>query len=146
MTYEPGTFTIDQAHVTVTPDDLSKTYGDSDPELTYQITAGALVGEDGFSGMLVREEGEDVNTYAVSQGTLTAGGNYDLTVEPGTFTIDQAMLTVTPDNLSKTYGDSDPELTYQITAGALVGADGFSGMLVREEGEDVNTYAVSQGL
>jgi len=36
-------------------------------------------------------------------------------------------ITVTADAKSKTYGDADPALTYQITSGSLVTGDSFNG-------------------
>ncbi|MEZ5195704.1 MAG: MBG domain-containing protein [Bacteroidales bacterium] len=93
---------IEQAQLTVAADTLSKIYGEVDPALTYTITEGNLYGEDSLSGELVRSPGEDVATYAISVGVLTAGDNYSITFVEGLFTIDQALLTVTPDSLSKT--------------------------------------------
>ncbi len=56
--------------MTVTADPQTKTYGEADPALTYQITSGALVNGDSFTGGLVRAPGENVGSYAISQGTL----------------------------------------------------------------------------
>ncbi len=58
-----------QRPISVTADAKSKTYGDADPALTYQITSGALVGSDSFSGALTRDAGENVGSYAINQGT-----------------------------------------------------------------------------
>ena len=216
--------------ITITADAKTKIYGEVDPTLTYQITAGALVGDDQFSGSLNRTEGEAVSTYAIDQGTLTAGGNYSITFVSASLTItpkpltvtgalaqnkvydgttsavissasllgvladddvqiDQAVgnfaskdvgddiavtsaitvkgddvanyslvqptglkanitpvnLTITADAVSKVYGQVDPAFTYQITVGALVGDETLSGSLNRAAGEDVNTYAITQG-
>ena len=138
-----GTFTINPARLTVSATDgLSKTYGDADPELTY--TAVGLLGNDGITGAPVRAEGEDVGTYAIEQGTLTAGKNYTIAFKGANFTINPAPLTVTAtEGLSKTYGGADPELTY--TADGLLGNDGITGAPVRADGEDVGTYAIGQG-
>ena len=73
------TITITPAAVTVTADAQSKTYGDPDPTLTYQITSGSLVGNDTFSGELTRVAGEDVGSYAIEQGSLALSSNYTLT-------------------------------------------------------------------
>ncbi|GAB1856251.1 hypothetical protein MHTCC0001_10860 [Flavobacteriaceae bacterium MHTCC 0001] len=134
------TLTVDQKAITVTADAISKTYGDSDPTLTYQVTG--LVGMDVLSGSLSRATGEAVGTYAIGQGTLD-NSNYDITYTSEDLTINQKAATVTADAKSKTYGDSDPTLTYQVTG--LVGADVLSGSLSRDTGEAVGTYTINQG-
>jgi hypothetical protein len=76
-------------------DDKIKGYGTSDPALTY--THIGLVNDDTnavFSGSLVRDSGEDVGTYSINQGTLSAGGNYVITYETGTLTIKNAPTIV----------------------------------------------------
>ena len=87
ISYGLGTLTIDPAPLTITAEEKSKTFGDEDPELTY--TDLGLLGEDTFSGALIREAGEDVDDYAILQGSLTAGENY-------TVHYDSAMLSILP--------------------------------------------------
>ena len=131
--------------ITVTADARSKVYGASDPVLTYTVTSGALASGDSFSGALARVSGENVGTYAITQGTLSAGSNYALTFVGANLTITARPITVTADAKSKTYGDADPALTYQVTAGSMVSGDSFSGALVRTAGENVGDYAINQG-
>lgn len=145
LTYVPANLTIDQKDLGITADAKTKTYGDGDPAFTYQITSGALVGEDALTGALSRVAGENVGDYAIQQNTVTAGGNYNLSYVPANLTIDQRDLEITADAKSKTYGEADPALTYQITDGALVGGDAFSGALTRVAGENATTYAIQQG-
>ena len=145
LTYVAGTFTIAPRPITVTPAAAGKTYGAADPTLTYAVTAGSLVGADGFTGALTRAPGEAVGPYAITQGALTAGGNYVLTVAPATFTIAARALTITADPKNKTYGDPDPVLTWSITGGSLQAGDSVSGSLARVSGEDVGTRAITQG-
>lgn len=78
--------------LTLKAEDQSKTYGEADPDLTYQITAGSLVNGDTLTGSLVREAGEDVNTYAIKQGELTHD-YYNIAFTEGTFTIQPADYT-----------------------------------------------------
>jgi hypothetical protein len=129
----------------ITADDQSRVYGEADPTLTWQITSGALVGTDAITGVLTRAAGEDVGDYAIQQGTLDAGSDYTVTYVGGTLAITPADLEVTGDDLSKTYGDADPVLSYSITNGALVGGDLITGSLSRVAGEDVGDYAIQQG-
>ncbi len=132
--------------ITVTPDtDQAKVYGASNPTLTYAFIP-ALIGDDEFTGALSRDAGENVNTYEYTLGDLSAGGNYALTLAPGTtFEITERPITVTAEDQSKEYGAPDPDLTYAITSGSLVEGDSFSGSLTRNSGEDVGTYAITEG-
>ncbi len=145
LTYVGANLTISARAVTVTADALSKTYGNADPALTYKVTAGSLVSGDAFSGALSRVAGENVGAYAITQGTLVLSSNYTLTYVGANLTINARAVTVTADALSKTYGAADPALTYKVTAGALVSGDAFSGALTRVVGENVGSYAITQG-
>src|SRR5204862_213794 len=122
LTFVPGTLTITQRPITVTADAKTKTYGDPDPALTYQITSGNLISGDGFTGSLTRVAGETVggSPYAIHQGTLTAGDNYNLTYVSANLTITKRPITVTADNQTKVYGEADPTFSYQVTLGNLV--------------------------
>ncbi|MCS3798437.1 hypothetical protein GGD38_003807, partial [Chitinophagaceae bacterium OAS944] len=144
FTYVNGTLTIGTRAITVTADPKTKTYGDTDPALTYKITTGTLVGSDGFSGELTRSAGEEIGDRAIQQGTLTLNANYVLSYVGANLTIGTRAVTVTADAQSKTYGDPDPELTYKITAGSLAFSDAFSGELTRDAGENIGTRAITQ--
>lgn len=94
-------FTIGKKVVTVTPDaDQTKTYGDTDPALTY--TTG-LTGElatafnAAKTGALARVEGENVGNYAINLGNLAAGDNFD--VKLSTTTVN---FSITAKNVSAT--------------------------------------------
>ena len=67
-------FNINKVTLTITAEAKEKNYGESDPELTYEI--GGLVVGDTLSGALTRAEGEDAGSYAITRGTLTASDNY----------------------------------------------------------------------
>jgi filamentous hemagglutinin family protein len=136
--------TVDQVALTITADDFTKEYNTNDEALTYNITSGALIGADTLSGDIAREVGEDAGDYAIEQNTLTAGVNYDITFVDGTYTITAIPLTITADDASKSQGGSDPVLTYNITSGALVGADTLSGDISREAGETAGDYVIGQ--
>ncbi len=99
------TATITAKEVSVTAKDKSKTYGDTDPELTY--TADGLITGDTFTGALTRDEGEDAGNYDINQGTLSAGNNYTIKYTKGTFTINKATTnSVTATIEGWTYGDN----------------------------------------
>ncbi|MFT0892709.1 beta strand repeat-containing protein [Pseudochelatococcus sp. G4_1912] len=151
ITFVPGqTFAITPAALTITADSgQSKIYGGADPTLSY--AASGLVNGDTTSvmtGALDRVAGNNVGTYAINQGTLSAGGNYTITFVPGqTFAITPATLTITADSgQSKVYGGVDPTLSY--AASGLVNGDTDSlitGALDRVAGNNVGTYAINQG-
>jgi hypothetical protein len=119
-----GNGTITPLTINVTADSKNKTYGDNDPELTYDYTPN-LIGDDEFSGELSREEGENAGTYEIEQGTLELSNNYNLNFTSGTLTVSKAELTVTADDKSKVYGAADPVLTYT-PSGTLFYTDDYA--------------------
>src|SRR5207302_317565 len=145
LTYVGANLTITKRAITVTADAKTKTYGDADPALTYKITSGALAFSDTFTGGLTRVTGENVGAYAIQQGILALSANYDLTYVGANLTITARPVTVMADAKTKTYGDGDPALTYQITSGSLAFSDTFAGSLTRIAGEHVGSYAIQQG-
>jgi hypothetical protein len=92
--YDEGVLSVSVRPLTVTADNTSKILGAADPALTYQISAGNLVNGDQVTGSPVRAAGENIGTYAIGQGTVSAGSNYALTFVPGTFKIEYAPATV----------------------------------------------------
>jgi archaellin len=109
-----ATLTINPLEVTITPEaGQSKVYGDDDPVLTYTHTD--LIGEDKLTGALGREAGEDVGTYAITQGDLALpNANYTLSfVDGATFEITKAtydMSNISFGNASYTYDGNEKEL------------------------------------
>jgi MBG domain (YGX type)/Bacterial Ig-like domain (group 3) len=98
--------TVVQRPITVTTDPQTKTFGDPDPLLTYQITYGTLVSGDNFSGALLREPGEDVGDYAILQGNLTLSVNYNLTYVGDFLTIIKATPKCLVDGFTGVYDGS----------------------------------------
>jgi hypothetical protein len=143
LTFYTGTFTIeDYTTITVTADSgQTKVYGDADPELTYTYDPSEPTVN--FTGSLSREAGEDVDTYAITKGTLAAVG-YNIDFVSTDFDITPKAIDVTAYPQSKVYGETDPELSYHFSPD-LVGGDSFSGELEREAGESVGSYEISQG-
>ena len=104
--------------ITITADAKTKKVSAKDPELTYTYT-GSLVGEDKFTGNLTREEGEQIGEYKISQGTLSAGNNYEITFIGAMFKIvDKTPQTLTIEPVSeKVYGDEPFEMVATATSG-----------------------------
>jgi hypothetical protein len=127
FTYQPGTLTVGKAALQVTAN-AAITYGEPVPELKPAYTG--FVGADG-PGVL-----DSPATCVVDQpGPYQAGvvypiscfgwdDNYDVQPVPGYLTVDKALLTVTADNQSKTYGDPNPDLTFHYDG--FVPGDGTS--------------------
>ena len=214
--------TITPKSVTVTADNKSKVFGETDPELTAKV-AGTL-GNDTVEYTLSRKAGEDVGTYPITASGKAEQGNYKVTYVAGTLTITSKVIdkdgknvevnsptdheydskahkwsptvtdkkskkkleagkdyevsydkddftnvgtitvtitgkgnysgtvtrsykitpksvTVTADNKSKVFGETDPELTAKV-AGTL-GNDTVEYTLSRKAGEDVGTYPIT---
>lgn len=135
-----ATANITAKAVNVTADDKSKTYGAADPELTY--TADPLITGDSYSGVLTRKTGEDVNTYDIEQGTLTAGDNYTINFTKGTFTINKAMTnSVTVSIEGWTYGESPKSPGATATYGQDTATFAYSDSEKGEYKSDVPTNA-----
>ncbi|MEN6543983.1 MBG domain-containing protein, partial [Parvibaculum sp.] len=150
VNYVDGTFSVGQRAITVTADDKSKTYGDVNPALTWQVTSGNLVNGDTLTGDLTTAalQFSNVGSYDITKGTLAdASGNYAITYAKGSLTVGQRAITVTADAKSKTYGDVNPALTWQVTSGNLVNGDTLTGGLATTalQYSDVGSYGITQG-
>jgi hypothetical protein len=82
-----GLADILRRQVTVAADPAFKTFGLSDPVLTYRVTVGDLVAGDAFTGGIARAAGEGSGDYGILRGTLGLSTNYDLTFTGAVFTI-----------------------------------------------------------
>lgn len=93
------TLEVKPCAITVAAQDASKTYGDSDPALGWEITKGKLVKDESLQGITVsREVGEAVRKdgYAVTAAQSEGANlNYKITFKDGTFTIGKRELAVT---------------------------------------------------
>jgi hypothetical protein len=144
-----GTLAVGQRPITVTADGQTRTYGDSNPAFTHQLTGGSLVNGDTLSGTASTAAtlASGVGTQPITQGTITAGSNYALTFTSGTLTIGQRGITVTADDQSRIYGDANPAFTRQVTGGSLVNGDTLSGTATTAAttASAVGHAAISQG-
>lgn len=89
---------VDPRAITVTANDSSKTYGDPDPALSWEVTEGKLVEGESLEDITVsREAGETVRKggyVATASQSEGANSNYEITFKDGKFTIDRRELTV----------------------------------------------------
>ena len=108
FTAAEGTLTIGKAHLTVTANNQSRTYGEANPTFTQTIT-GFVNGENevtagitgSATGTSTANASTNVGSYTIAghTGTLDAA-NYDFTAANGVLTINKALLTATG---TKTY-------------------------------------------
>ena len=129
--------TITPAALTVTADAKSKAYGDADPALTYQVSG--LLNGDTLTGALERDAGENVGSYAITQGSLDAGDNYTLTFTGANLTITARPVTLswsTP--TSFTYDGSEHSVTAQVSN--AVNGDTFTLTYENNAKTDVGNY------
>jgi hypothetical protein len=145
ITYVGADFAITAKPITVTADaSQTKVYGTADSVFTYSVSP-SLVSGDTCTGALTRVAGENIGTYAIEQGTLSAGSNYTITYVGDDFTITAKPITVAADaSQTKVYGTADSVFTYSVSP-SLVSGDTFTGALTRIVGENVGMYAIKQG-
>ncbi|MGJ1431402.1 MBG domain-containing protein [Sphingobacterium spiritivorum] len=147
LVYTGADFNITKAILNIVADTKSKVYGTTDPALTFTVT-GFENGDNQsiITGALTRTAGEAAGTYAITEGTLAAGANYNITYTSANFIITKGILTIVADAITKVYGTASPALTYTVTG--FENGDDLSiitGALTRTAGEDVSTYAIKQG-
>ncbi|MBR6448879.1 MAG: hypothetical protein IKS96_02835 [Fibrobacter sp.] len=147
VTTKDGSLTVTQKAATVTVVDTTKTYGDKDPKFTF-TTEGLVTATESLEGATItRVEGDSVGTYKIN--VVFAEGsnpNYKLTLKSGTLTISPKAVTLTVDDVSKKFGEKDPELTYKVDGLVTIGEDEdkLKGVtLSREKGEDAGEYAIT---
>ena len=136
-TFNTGTLTINQAHLTVTADNKTKCYGDANPTLSYSLS-GFVNGETAsvVSGsptlITTATNSSPVAAYSITvvdAGTLSAA-NYDFPSSNfvnGTLTITKAPLIVT-DSQTQVYG------------AAVALSPTYSGFVL---GQNVNTAGIT---
>lgn len=158
------TLEVKPCAITVTAQDASKTYGESDPKFTYDVTSGKLVEGESLQGIEIeREDNDNVRDggYALH---LTqpegANSNYKITFKDGTFTIDKRELSVTWDTTTEFTYDGErhcPQAKlHNVTEGddvsayvdgAKVKAGTYTAKITELTGDDAGNYKLpAEGL
>jgi F0F1-type ATP synthase epsilon subunit len=119
-----GSLTVNQAPLTITANNASRTYGSSNPAFTASYN-GLVAGDtssvvSGLSLATGATTGSSIGSYAITALGATAA-NYAVTLANGTLAVTPASLTITAANASRTYGASNPIFT--ATYGGLVNGD-----------------------
>ncbi|HSH15946.1 MAG TPA: MBG domain-containing protein, partial [Verrucomicrobiae bacterium] len=109
-----GTLTITPAALIATAEDASRAYGASNPEFTGSLN-GAIEGDNLSVGYTtIATETSAVGTYDIVPAITDPDeklGNYAVTLNNGTLTVDKAVIMATADDQSRAYGAANPELT-----------------------------------
>ncbi len=106
-----ATLVINKITATVTAKPATKTVGETDPVLKYEVVG--LVGQDKLTGALARQSGETEGEYDITLGTLF-NQNYDLQFVGAKFTVKEKTAT-TPD------GDLDEDKAFGKGCFGIVG-------------------------
>ena len=102
------TYKITPKSVTVTAEDKTKVFGETDPKLTATVTG--TIGKDTVEYTLSRKAGEDVGTYTITPSGKAEQTNYKVSYVAGT-------LTITSQSIDP---GTDPEKPNQDYTGAKV--------------------------
>ena len=123
-TFNAGTLTVNAATLTVSANAQTKVYGSADPTLTYAVSGFQLsdTAATVLTGALTRTPSETVagSPYAISQGTLAANTNYNITYNTAQFTITPAATTTTVASLVNP-SVSGQEVSFTATVGNASG-------------------------
>ena len=117
---DPIIVTIAPAPVTVTAENKTKTYGETDPELTATVT-GLISGEPDIAYTISRAAGEDANSYDITPAGDAVQGNYAVSFVNGTLTINKKTVGITWGETTFSYNGAPHAPT--ATATGLVNSD-----------------------
>ncbi len=144
-----GTLTVKPKSATVTIENSGKTYGGTDPELSFTLE-GILEGDD--AGVtLTRVEGEEVGTYEISGSASNTSYNFTFVGEngeTGNFVISPKPVIIKINDATKVNGASDPKYNITVTDldGNPVDPDEVGLKVTREEGEEDGDYKLKVEL
>lgn len=116
-----GTFAIAQAPVTVTAEDVTKAYGEDDPQLKATVTG--VVDDYHVLFGLSRETGENVGSYAIAASGEKDQGNYSVSFFGGTLTVlpaDLSSAVVEAPDQAFDGSAKEPEVTVRVGGKTLV--------------------------
>jgi filamentous hemagglutinin family protein len=85
---------INKANLVVKAESAGKASGAVDAPIAWSIQSGQLYGSDALTGSLGRATGEAAGSYALNQGTLSAGTNYNLSLAAGDYVISKPLVNV----------------------------------------------------
>ena len=149
ISYTGAGLAVTPRAITVSANAANRTYGDANPLFSYTIGGAGLANNDTLSGDLVTSATgtSNVGTYAITQGTLAASGNYALTFTGADLTVGKRAITVAASNGTLIYGDANPLFGYTVGGAGLVNNDSLSGALATSatRNSGVGSYGIGQG-
>jgi hypothetical protein len=149
--------------VTVKANNVSRTYGDSTPAFSITLASGTLAAGDSLASLGTPTfgfdnvgDGVNVGSYRINVSGL-ANGNYAISYATGSnrglLTIEPATLTVTANDKSRDYGDSNPLFDATITGfknGETLATSGVTGSpsctTTATSASGVGTYPIACAL
>ena len=134
VTNAGATFTINAKPVTVITQPASKIYGEDDPSPLTSAELNVFLAADSISATFARATGDTVGTYAITTTLVDPNGrlgNYTITNDGATFTINAKPVTVITQPASKIYGEDDPSPLTSVDLSVFLAADGISATLAR---------------
>jgi gliding motility-associated-like protein len=117
IAYASGKLTINKVILKAIAEDKSKTYGSANPILTISYT-GFVNGETEAvlttvpKATTIATSTSNAGTYDITLSEAVSK-NYTVALTKGRLTINKAMLTVTAEDKSRTYGSVNPNFTYK---------------------------------
>ncbi len=111
VTKTDGTLTVNPASLTVTANDASRIYGESNPPFDGTVTGLANSDPITVSYSSAATASYGVGTCPIVPALSDPNGllsNYSLTINNGTLTVNPAPLTVTANDATRLYGAHDP--------------------------------------
>lgn len=114
----PYKYTIEQSPLTLTVKDCERTYGDENPVFTCEMT-GFVEGENASTlQMTPQYTCEATKTSNTGRYRILASieaKNYVVTYNYGTLTVKKAPITMAVNNVTRTYGDKNPQFEFTYT-------------------------------
>ena len=144
ITLVPATFSITKRVAFVRIKNATMTFGEKLPTfmIDENFEKSNIIAQDLelIKASLFVNNVSGVGTYTISANTSSIS-NYAVVLIEAELSVMPATISIKIDNLTKTYGEIDPEFTYTVTG--LVGTDAISLDLSREEGESVGSYKIT---
>ena len=142
ITYIDGELTVEAKALTITADDLTKTYGDFIMFAGTEFSTSGLVNADTVDSVTLTSSGAAATAsvggspydIVASAAVGTGLANYTITYIDGELTVEAKALTITADDLTKTYGDSITFAGTEFSTSGLVNADTVDSVTLTSSG------------
>jgi filamentous hemagglutinin family protein len=156
ITILPGAMSLTPAPLTITAEDQSKTYGEAFTFAGTEFLVEGLVdgnGDSVDSATLSSDATPGTAPVSLSPAPITLADplgtgleNYDITLAPGSFTINPAALTITADDQSKTYGETFTFAGTEFSTVGLVNGDTVTGADLASAATAATAEATGEGF